>query len=312
MFRRLALYGACTLLLLGCATPRASDPLLRFDMGGSPGTKVAFSREADRLAGAAVNGNVYLWHLPDGRMLATWRAHRDSIHGLAFLKDGRLVSASYDQTLALWSIAGKLIARAEADAPMTAMVVDETSGTVWTGHADGSVRAWQVDTLAALARLPRHRGEVHALAYHAASGTLASSGADGKIYVGGRTESGRALMQSPTLARDLVFNEAGRTLIGSGWFKLFRWDVDSGALTVLPTAHQGMIASLDRVPGSSALASISRNTDSSVRLLDPRTGETVRYLATHDLCGAQVRVSPGGRYLASVSDDASVWVFALK
>lgn len=311
MFRDLAPYGACVLLLLGCATPPASEPMLRFDMDGSPGTKVAFNRDADKLVGAAVNGRIYLWHLPDGRALTAWRAHGDSIHGLAFLNDGRLVSASYDQTLALWSAEGKLIARASTDAPITAMAVDEASATLWTGHGDGSIRTWRVDTLAPLARLARHHGEVRALAYHRESGMLASSGADGNVLIGSRADAGRALARAPTHARDLVFTEDGRGLIGSGWFRLFRWEVDSGMLTVLPTDHLGLIASLDRIPGSNTLASISRHTDSTVRLLDPHTGETVRYVATHALCGAQVRLSPDAHYLASVSDDASVWVFAL-
>lgn len=174
LFRHLARYGASALMLLGCATPLRLEPILRFDMDGSPRAKVAFNRGTDRVAGAAVNGKVYLWRVPDGRA------------------------------------------------------------------------------------------------------------------------------------------EDGCSLMGSEWFKLFQWDIDSGALTVLPTDHGGLLTSLDSLPGSRALASIGRHTDGSVRLLDPRTGETVRYVATHDLCSAQVRVSPGARYLASVSDDASVWVFALE
>lgn len=305
---------ACTLLALtlgACTTLPQVPPLLSLDPGTSPGSALAFNHKADTLASAAADGNVYLWQLPDGRALGSWRAHTSAVYGLAFLLDGRLLTASYDETLALWNTEGALIARRATGAPVMAMALSEDQRTFWTGHTDGSIREWRVDTLAPLASEHRHRASTRAVAYDRTSGRVASSDYDGRVYIGGPGEPAHALPTPPTDARDLVFTKDGRYLIGSGWFKLFRWDLSNDRLTVLPTAHHGVIKSLALTEDGTTLASISRETDSAVRFLDARTGETLQYVSTHDLCGAQVRVAPGGRYLASTSDDASVRVFAL-
>ena len=79
----------------------------------------------------------------------------------------------------------------------------------------------------------------------------------------------------------------------------------------MPTRHRGIIRSIGYLPGSNLLASISRQTDSAVYLLDPESGAVVRRLQQHDLCGASIALSPDGHYLATTSDDASVRIWDL-
>lgn len=309
-WRALTLAGA--LWLTGCATtPPAVTPSFSADTGDSPGSVLAFNAKINVLAAGAADGRVHLLRVPDGQRIDVWQTHQGEVTGLAFLRDGRLLSVGYDGTLALWSADGKLVTRADAASPATDLVLIEDDNSFWTGHGDGSVRQWRLDTLAPRQTLARHRSEVRAVAYDRKTGRIASSGYDGKVYIGRSHENARALPAPPTDARDLVFMENGRVLIGGGWFKLFRWDVETEHLVVLPTDHYGIITQLDLHNDGRTLASISRQTDSAVRLLDPRTGATLKYFSTHDLCGAAVRLSPDGRYLASSSDDAEVRVFAL-
>ncbi|MBI3574998.1 MAG: hypothetical protein HY083_05030, partial [Gammaproteobacteria bacterium] len=145
-----------------------------------------------------------------------------------------------------------------------------------------------------------------------ATGRIASSGADGQVFVWRAREPPRALAAPPTDARDLVFLPDGGHLLGGGWFKLFRWEVASGALKVLPTEHGGIVASLHLGADGRTLASISRQLDSAVYFLDPETGATVRRFQRHELCGEQVRLSADGRYLATTADDGSVRIWNLK
>ena len=65
------------------------------------------------------------------------------------------------------------------------------------------------------------------------------------------------------------------------------------------------------VNGGDELATISRQTDRSVYLLDPKSGEVIRKFRQHELCGAAVAVSGDGRYLGTTSDDASVRIYDL-
>ena len=74
----------------------------------------------------------------------------------------------------------------------------------------------------------------------------------------------------------------------------------------------GIIKSIQFTDGGSELASISRQTDSSVYFLDPDTGAVTRRFQQHELCGAAVAVSDNGRYLATTSDDASVRIWKLE
>jgi WD40 repeat protein len=109
----------------------------------------------------------------------------------------------------------------------------------------------------------------------------------------------------------LAFSPDGDSLYGGGWFRLFRWTLSDGSIEVLSTRHHGIIRSMQFLDGGRELATISRQTDSSVYFLEPRTGEVTREFRQHELCGASIAVSRDGRYLGTTSDDASVRIWDL-
>jgi WD40 repeat protein len=120
----------------------------------------------------------------------------------------------------------------------------------------------------------------------------------------------RQLESPPADAWTLAFSPDGKTLSGASWFRLYRWNLADGSLTTIATEHHGIIKSIQYINGGSELATISRQTDSSVYFLDAENGAVRRRFQRHDLCGGDIAVSPQGRYLATTSDDASVrfWV----
>ena len=267
---------------------------------------------ADVLASGGSDGFIRLWRLPDGAPVGGWRAHSESVYGLAFLQHDRaLLSAGYDGRLAVWRRDGQLERERITPSPITVLTVDEPRDIVLTGHEDGRVRQWRLADLALVAEWALHRDYVRAVALHRATDRIASSGADGQVFVWRAREIPRALTAPPTDARDLVFLPDGGHLLGGGWFKLFRWEVTSGALKVLPTEHGGIIVSLHLGTDGRTLASISRQLDSAVYFLDPETGATVRRFQRHELCGEHVRLSANGRYLATTADDSSVRIWDL-
>lgn len=306
---------AC-LWLDGCAIVLSSDPppdILIASAHHNQGHVIAFNRAADMLASGGSDGFVRLWRVSNGAPLAGWQAHRESVYGLAFLDHDRLLlSGGYDGRIVVWHRDGQAVHERQTPSPLTALAVDEAGGIALSGHDDGRARLWRLADLALLAEWTLHRDYVRAVTIHPASGMFAASGADGQVYRWSRQDAPRPLAAPPTDARELVFTPDGRHLLGGGWYKLFRWDVTSGMLRVLPTEHAGIIVSLNFSADGGTLASISRQLDSAVYFLDPETGATVRRFQRHELCGEHVRLSGDGRWLATTADDGSVRIWDLK
>ncbi len=269
------------------------------------GSIVEFSPNERILISGGWEGRVRLWSLPGGEPLRDWQAHDDTVNGIVFVSDTRLITAGYDAHLVRWSLQGKKLQDKKLPSAVTHMVAAMDRGWLITGHADGGVRIWSISDFKQVAELRLHSSQIAALAYDAASGKIASSDT-GRGVILWRPDSEAVVLQSPSsYSRTLVFSADGKQLYGGGWFDLFKWDTGTGKLKVIATEHNGIIKSLDRTPAGQ-LASISRQTDSSVYLLDADSGEVKQRYQQHELCGGYVRVSPTGRYWATTSDDASV------
>jgi len=301
------------LSLIGCAaTPRIPANVVLRDVHNS-GYALAFGTASTTFASGGSEGRIRLWSLPDAREVAGWTAHNGSLQGLQFLNhDREILSAAYDGILACWTRDGAPLKRLVTPSPITHMAVDEPGALVVTGHSDGHVRLWHLADFSLIHDLSLHHGAVLAVAYHAPTRQLASGGTDGQVFRWRLEEQPRPLPSPPTNAQDLAFAPDGSVLMGSGWFKLFRWRLSDESLTILPTEHHGMVKSISFDRDGRYLASIGRHTDSAVYLEDTQTGNVLKRFQPHELCGTTVLFSPDGRYLASTSDDANVHLWDLQ
>ena len=221
------------LLLAGC---QATDPMKPADIiiqdAHSGGNVVRFNHAGTLLASGGWEGRVNLWHLPDGKTGASWKAHEGSVNGLAFMKnDMNLISAGYDGVLVQWQTDGGLLQRIQTPAPITAMAQDGVQ--IITGHLDGTVRIWDAQSLLPVVEHELHRNAVKAVASAGEKGYLASAGADSEVYLITPYGSPRALQSPPTDAWTLAFSPDGEWLAGGGWFRLFRWSIPAGRLSLL-------------------------------------------------------------------------------
>ena len=310
--RNLLLYSVLLLLTACAIRPPAEPPAVIHQNVHSGGSVVAFSQSGDLLASGGWEGTVRLWQMPEGSEVRHWRAHSDSVNGIVFIDaDRQIITAGYDGVLARRSVDGVLLQKIDSLPAVMHMVADVNTDRLLTGHRDGSVRVWKASDLTLLQEQTLHRGAVKAVAIEPLQLRYASSSTDGSVALW--TESGpvQYLEEPPADAWTLAFSPDGRWLSGGSWFRLFRWNLDDGLLTVIPTEHIGIIKSIQYINAGQELASISRQTDSSVYFLDPVSGEVTRRFQQHDLCGAYIAVSPDGRHLATTSDDASVRVWVL-
>jgi len=296
------------LLLSACASLHPEEaPAVVKERAHSGGSVVAFSQSGDLLASGGWEGTVRLWQLPQGREVRHWLAHSDSVNGIAFLKSDReIVTAGYDGLLTRRAIDGQFLEQVRTPSPITHMVADIKTDRLLTGHDDGSVRLWAAGDFSLLKEQQLHRGAVKAVAIESGAARYASSSADGTVVLWSEDAMSRQLETPPADAWTLAFSPDGDTLSGGSWFRLYRWDLDDGTLTTIATEHHGIIKSIQYINDGNELATISRQTDSSVYFLDAESGEVRRRFQRHDLCGGDIAVSSDGRYLATTSDDASV------
>ncbi|MCG6897874.1 MAG: hypothetical protein LJE60_12315 [Thiocapsa sp.] len=296
-------------LVSGCQSLGGRPADLVLETGAAGGRVLAIDADSRLAAVGTLDGSVRIWGLEDGAQQAAWRAHGGTVNGILFLTGDRLMTAGYDGRMAIWSVAGRRIAGWSVDSPATALGAALTAGIVATGHADGKVRLWDVEGHRRAQWAP-HSGAVRAVALTPDGQRIASSGADGQVRIWSAGGQPRPLPPPTTDARTLAFSLAGGALLGGGWFDLYRWELPAGTFRRLPTEHRGIINSMLVLPDG-RLATISRQTDSSVLILDPTSGATVQRIGRHDLCGTAVAVSPDGRVLVSTSDDATVRIWRL-
>jgi len=307
LFVQLWLMTACVSL-----HPEESPAVVK-ERAHSGGSVVAFSQSGDLLASGGWEGTVRLWQLPQGREVRHWNAHSDSVNGIVFLESDReIVTAGYDGVLARRSVDGQRLQQITTPSPVTHMDADTETGRLLTGHADGMVRLWKAADFTLLREQQLHRGAVKAVAIAPGVARYASSGADGTVALWSEDAMPRQLETPPADAWTLAFSPDGKTLSGGSWFRLYRWNLADGALTTIATEHRGIIKSIQYLDDGNELATISRQTDSSVYFLDAENGEVRRRFQRHDLCGGDIAVSPRGRYLATTSDDASVRFWLLE
>lgn len=301
---------ACTVLVSGCALSlRALAPDAVVPALGSSGRVLALNSERRWAAVGTADGRLEVMRMSDGSEVAVWTAHSDSVNGLAWLPGGELLSGGYDGRLVRWDARGHRLQASAVVAPITAMAVDVVRDRVLTGHADGTIRWWSLHDLRPDAARPLFSGQVRAVAVNDRRPWAAASGSDGKVMLLRRRQPAHALTAPPRAIWSLAFSPDGRVLMGGGWFELARWDLVSGSMRLLPDAHHGIVKSIQFSPDGKTLATISRQTDSSVYLLDPSTGALRERLRAHSLCGAAIAYSADGRYLATTSDDATVQIW---
>jgi len=313
LFSRLLLL-LMIILLSACVETDSVKPAFVIENAHSSGSLVAVDAQRPLAASAGLEGTLSLWDLETGRQLAAWKGHQGTVNGLALSsRQARLVSGSWDGTLAAWNLQGKLIRRVSAGAPVTAMASTEDLTRIWTGHADGTLRLWNGELALLGERRVPVKKRITALALAGEYLAAADSGGNLWLFDGPGEQEPRRLASLPAYLRTLVFNSDGSELFGGScsWFQIYRWNPRSGEMTRLDTPHRGIIASLAWSPSGHELMSISRQTDSSVLALDPGSGALREDYGKHDLCGASVAVTADGRYLITTSDDASVRIWHL-
>ena len=301
-------------LLLGvtaCTPLRVQQPDLdlgRVHEGGA--YRIAFSPSGRRLASGGANGDVRVWSVADGRRLADWPVDGDSITGLLWLDESRLLSADAGGHLQLRNVdEGTLEASLGLGSVQAVAAAPDAS---WLVVAQGE--RFRRLALPSLQILGETSGgsRILSLAVDHAGERIAVSTRDGRVrLLDADLEKALTLPRASRDVWDLRFSPDDRTLVAAGWFRIVEWNLDRGTLEERPTEHLGKVASVDVSPDGRRLLSLGRITDSGVRLVDAESNRVLRRYKPHALCGRLIRFSPDGRHAASAAEDGSVYIYDL-
>lgn len=302
---------ASLLFIHACSGFRVSQgPQLRLDEVHPFGARrIAFSPAGDRLASGGLLGDIRIWAIPGGENLAVFNGHDKSVSGLAWLDDVHLVSADTGGTLRIWdTTAGEPLTEIHTE-HITSIALLPSPARIVVGHATGKLRIYSWPDFALFAETGL-QDEVLSVAVEPQQQLIAVATDDRRVQLfDARLAPLRELQTPPGKSFGLRFAPDGRQLAGGGWFRVFLWSLDSGALELRDSGHFGAIASLDYSPDGQQLVSIGRITNATVQITDVASGQLERRLSPQPLCGWDVRFSPDGRYVASSSEDGSVLLY---
>ena len=275
-------------------------------------TRIAFGPSGDRIASGGFKGDVALWEVPAGRAINQFKWHADSVRGLVWVGSDHLISAAEEGTIVIADLnQGGIEAKVQTETGLTSLAYISQAKIIVAGFESGAIRAFSYPQLKSLKQIKLGSEIVSLIADHAGTKFAVSTDDERVLLMDGALVELRELERPSRSALELRFSPNDEELVAGAWYNVFYWDLESGRIRTQETEHWGAVTSLDFHPDGNRLITLGRHTDANLRLVDTDNGDVIRRLQGHRLCGAAVRFSPNGRYVASGSDDESIRFYDL-
>jgi WD40 repeat protein len=289
----------------GCSNMAPSDRAIvifanAHDFGS---TAVAFTPDGNHVVSGGHRGDVKVWDVRRQKLLTEVKLHEGAVRAIAVASPSMFATAADDGEVTIWNN-GRILSQATSTL-VTSLVWFR--GKLVSGHNDRFLRVWDKN-LMEITKI-KMDGGIEGLA---ARGKRLAVAFTGRITLMGPDFAViNELDTGGTTPRDIQFSPDGERIAAGGWFRLHLWDVHTGQHQRIATEHGGLLTSVSFSPDGKHIVTLGRHSDSAIRIMETETFSVERRYQAHELCGAMIRYSPDGRWLASASDDESIRLYDL-
>lgn len=191
-----------------------------------------FDRNGRYLAGGSIDGHVYVWDYSTGELLHTLGSGGDHVWVVRFGAGNYLVAGSNHHQITVWdSHTFELLREMDASSAVWSLAYNPEETRLYSGHADGSIRVWDIDSGARRSTYTGHDDRVLALEVNPRTEELLSASADGNIITwDGNTVANRYEGHNG-MVWDLAYDNDGATFYSaSADSTVIAWDTASRAI----------------------------------------------------------------------------------
>ncbi|MHB1424443.1 MAG: WD40 domain-containing protein [Gemmataceae bacterium] len=264
---------------------------------------VAFSPDGKLLAGGLANNTIHLFDAAMGKEIKTFKGHSGAINAIYFTsKSDRLVSASADKTVQVWTIAdGKSTVKLEHEEAVQALALSK-GGTRIAAGADKTVKIWTLTSQTTIAT----PAAVLSVCFSPEDSRLLVGGADNQARVYGIDGQFIESFAHEGPVNAVAFHGDGKRVLTASADKTVRMR----PLSMLWQArHSGPVRQAvfngkhDRV--------ISCGDDKTIEVWNAADGKLIQSLDAHDNPVAGIAVNADATRIVSCGADKTVKIFTL-
>ena len=242
---------------------------------------VVFSPDSSMMASWSSEGDttIRLWDVATGRHKRTLKGHTNWVEDVSFSPDGKtLASGGLDGTIRIWnsetgkqgqsfmenSFANDLAAQSAA---VTVVTFYSDGVVLASGHKNGSIRLWDLDTGKPIQTLRRHADAVSTISFSSDGKTVASTSRDAtaRLWDAATGEQIHALTGYERTTWRVFFYPNGLPLAtgfqhinSHGYDKnIHLWDLRTGHLKKTLTGHAGRVENIGFSGDGYTLTSLS-------------------------------------------------------
>lgn len=230
-------------------------------------------------------GDIRLFELATGKLVALLKAHTNAVYDLAFSENSRmLVSGGADNIAVVWDVPKQQeLARLEdanghKDRIVRVEFTDNGRQVVTAGY-DGKVKLWSVSDKTWLRDLTTHKSRVYGLAVSKDGQAIASGDADGEIRLWNTgSASSRVLANQGVSIGALSFSPDGKKLLSTCGYRCPEhpgqavWDTATGKELQRYLAHDGSV-SVGTFSADGKFAATAGGDNHEIHIWDAETGK---------------------------------------